>query len=233
VTAPKGAADTAEIRRAIDVLHRDPNDVIEIRAIRVRQRDYPTTTSGYFDDRDKAAAAAASLSPISQGVYINLHRINPALLARADNRLRGRNDDTDTASDRDTIRRLWVPIDIDAKRPAGTSSSEEEHQLALDRASEVLAYLSAEGWNDPVVADSGNGAHLLYAVDQEPADGFTREFLKQIGERFSDDRVQIDEAVFNPGRIWKLYGTLARKGDSVERIGRVHRLARLIEVPDA
>jgi hypothetical protein len=233
VTAPNGAADTAEIRRAIDVLHRDPNDVIEVRAIKVRGRDFPTITSGYFDDRAKAAAAAASLSPISQGVYINLHRINPALLARADNRLRGRNDDTDTASDRDTIRRLWIPLDIDPVRPAGTSSSEEEHQLALERASEVRAYLSFEGWDDPIVADSGNGAHLLYAVDQEPADGFTREFLKQMAERFNDERVQIDEKVFNAGRIWKLYGTWARKGDSVPRIGRVHRLARLVEVPDA
>jgi hypothetical protein len=228
---PSLSPDPAEIRRSLDVLHRDPSDIIELRALKVRASNYPPTTSGYFDDRDLAAEAAAKLSPLAHGVYINLHRINPALLARADNRLRGRGDDTETASDLDTIRRLWVPLDFDGKRPAGTSSSEEEHALALERAKVVREYLSAEGWDDPVVADSGNGAHLLYAVDQEPADAFTREFLREISERFSDDRVQIDEKVFNAGRIWKTYGTIARKGDSVPRIGRVHRLARLIEVP--
>jgi len=35
--------------------------------------------------------------------------------------------------------------------------------------------------------------------------------------------------VFNPARIWKLYGTVSRKGDSIPE--RPHRLARILEAP--
>jgi hypothetical protein len=37
--------------------------------------------------------------------------------------------------------------------------------------------------------------------------------------------------VFNPARIWKLYGTIARKGDSLP--DRPHRLARVLDVPSS
>ena len=43
--------------------------------------------------------------------------------------------------------------------------------------------------------------------------------------------MNIDTAVFNPGRIWKAYGTTARKGDSIpagpHREARPHRMAYL------
>ncbi len=33
----------------------------------------------------------------------------------------------------------------------------------------------------------------------------------------------------NAARIWKAYGTVARKGDSI--LGRPHRISRILEVP--
>ncbi|GAI49189.1 unnamed protein product, partial [marine sediment metagenome] len=50
-----------------------------------------------------------------------------------------------------------------------------------------------------------------------------------LATRFDDDAVSIDPGVFNAARIWKLPGTLARKGDSTP--DRPHRLATLLEVP--
>ncbi len=44
-----------------------------------------------------------------------------------------------------------------------------------------------------------------------------------------DDRVSIDTTVGNAARIWKLYGTTARKGDEVYRLGRVHRTSRILK----
>jgi hypothetical protein len=47
---------------------------------------------------------------------------------------------------------------------------------------------------------------------------------------FSDAVVSLDLKVFNAARIWKVYGTMACKGDDLPE--RPHRLARLLEVPD-
>jgi hypothetical protein len=46
----------------------------------------------------------------------------------------------------------------------------------------------------------------------------------------SDDQVSVDTGVYNAARIWKLYGTIACKGDNTPE--RPHRPARFIEVPE-
>ena len=85
-----------------------------------------------------------------------------------------------------------------------------------------------QGWPDPIVGNSGNGAHCLYRVELPTSDGdLVKRCLQGLARRFDDDLVKIDQAVFNPARIWKLYGTVSRKGDSVPE--RPHRLARILE----
>ena len=83
------------------------------------------------------------------------------------------------------------------------------------------------------MGDSGNGAHLLYRVDL-PNDRASLDLVKGVLEalsfRFSDERVSVDITTANAARIWKLYGTTARKGDSTEE--RPHRRSRLLNVPD-
>jgi hypothetical protein len=226
------APDLDEIRRALSAVHPDPTDVIELRAIGVRGRQWPSVTSGYFTDREACACAAVQLSPLAEGVYITLNRINPALLARALNRARGRDEPSDTTADHHVVRRLWLPIDCDPVRPKGISSTDAERALAVARAETIRAHLWAEGWPAPVLADSGNGAHLLYAIDVAAADGdYVKHSIEDLARRFNDDQVHVDTTVYNPARIWKLYGTLARKGDHAPSIGRPHRVARLLEVP--
>jgi hypothetical protein len=53
--------------------------------------------------------------------------------------------------------------------------------------------------------------------------------LKAMDYFFSDEKIQIDQAVFNAARIVKLYGTKARKGDST--IDRPHRDSKILELP--
>ena len=66
---------------------------------------------------------------------------------------------------------------------------------------------------------SGNGGHILCRLPDMPANEQTRSFIKETLERlaqmFNTDRVKIHTSVHNPARIWKLYGTTARKGDPV------------------
>ena len=58
--------------------------------------------------------------------------------------------------------------------------------------------------------------------------GLVKRCLQARAFRFNHEAIKIDEAVFNPARIWKLYGTVARKGDPAA--DRPHRLARGLAV---
>ncbi len=125
-----------------------------------------------------------------------------------------------------------MPVDLDPVRLAGISSTDEEKKVALYRAREVKDHLRKQGWSEPIVGDSGNGAHLLYRVDV-PNDQESSELVKGVLEtlafKFDDKAVKLDTSVHNAARIWKLYGTTARKGDNVPQ--RPHRTSRLLKVP--
>lgn len=210
----------------------EPGQVTELRALEVSTQAYRRshTVSGYFDDPAKLAAEAARLSQVSKGVYFVPNPVNPSLLARSVNRVRDMNDRDPLTADTDVTMRRWLLIDADPTRPAGISSSEAEHEAALAKAQEVRETLRAEGWPEPILADSGNGAHLLYRINLLPNDGdLVKRALEALAFRFDDKIVTIDQKVFNPARIWKLYGTMARKGDNTPE--RPHRLSRIIEAP--
>lgn len=216
--------NTGEIRRAIATLF-EPGDVVELRAFKDR-----TTASGYFDDFEELAEQAAKLDGRGFAVYVTLNPADPALLARAQNRVKLH--PKATTSDADIVCRRWLPVDFDPVRPADVSSTNKEKQAALRRAGEVGDHLREQGWPEPVVGDSGNGAHLLYRVDL-PNDRESLELVRGVLEalsfEFSDERVSVDTSTSNAARIWKLYGTTARKGDDTE--DRPHRVSRLLKVP--
>ena len=221
--------DPAEIVRALKLIL-EPGQVTELRALEAvtRNERRSHTESGYFDDIDKLAEAADTITS-AKGVYFVPNVINPALLARASNRIRPAGKEP-TTSDHDIDRRNWLLVDCDVKRPAGISASEGEHAAAIELAFRIRTELSAEGWPEPIVADSGNGAHVLYRVDL-PADdgGLVKRCLEGLAARFDTIDVKVDQSVFNPARIWKLYGTLAAKGDNTT--DRPHRMARILEAP--
>jgi hypothetical protein len=54
--------------------------------------------------------------------------------------------------------------------------------------------------------------------------------LRALAAKFSTAQVTIDTKVFNAARVCKLYGTVARKGDSTP--DRPHRVATLHRVPE-
>ena len=187
------------------------------------------TVSGYFTDFGKLAQGAAHYSGEGPGVYFTLNPVNPDLLARADNRVIKYA--RETTADKDILKRRWFPIDFDAKRPAGISSCDVEHEAALDRARACREWLGSQGWPDPIFADSGNGAHLLYRIVLPSEDRqLVAKSLKALAAKFDDTEVIVDVGNHNPARIWKIYGTLAAKGDSVPE--RPHRLARILDGPE-
>jgi hypothetical protein len=232
---PTGSAAVAdagyrETVRAMELIIA-PGQVTELRALGVSTPEYRRThtVSGYFDDIHALAQAAVQIAPNAMGVYFTPNPLNPALLARAANRARPINQEP-LSSDSDVVARSWLLIDIDAIRPAGISSTDPEHDAAITKAKSVREALTARGWSQPILADSGNGAHLLYRVDLPVDDGgMVKRALEALAAEFDDDQSHVDTKVFNPARIWKLYGTVARKGDDLS--DRPHRMARILEVP--
>jgi hypothetical protein len=210
-----------------------PGQVTELRALEVSTDGYrrPHTESGYFDYdhlEDMASAALTLCGQDAKGVYFAPNPLLPDLLARRFNRVAA--DARDTATDGDVLKRRWLLIDIDPQRLGGISATDAEKAKALEKAMQVRTFLQQQGWPAPVLADSGNGYHLLYRIDL-PADdgGLVQRVLQALAERFDDEFVKIDRVVYNPGRIVRVYGTRSCKGDDTPE--RPHRWTQVLEVP--
>lgn len=209
-----------------------PDQVVELRALDVRRGNTrPHVEAGFFDTAHlrEMAKAALDLTRLAKGVYFTLNPLDPALLARRCNRTAWA-DAGELAKDKDVLARRWLLVDADPIRDPLVSATDAEKAEAKVVTLDVREHLRGRGWPDPVLADSGNGFHLLYRIDLPAADGGQVErLLRALAAKFDTPRVKIDQTVYNPGRICKLPGTMARKGDSTP--DRPHRRALVLECP--
>lgn len=164
-----------------------------------------------------------------KGLYFVLNPINPSLLNHSPNKITL--DPPELTKDKDIRRRRWVFIDLDPKRPdKSKSATDAEKEKAKAKAIAIRDYLTSLGWPQPLLADSGNGYHLLYPIDLPVRDnGLVRNVLRALAAKFSDEFVDVDKSVHNPARIDKLYGTKACKGPDTPE--RPHRMTAIIEEP--
>lgn len=211
-----------------------PGQVTEIRALDVCMQYGPRKTmSGFYDHDhiDDMAKAAQRLTMSARGVYFIPNPLNPDLLARRNNRVDVADKDS-LATDKDVLHRQWLLIDCDPVRLAGISATDDEKAKAKEVSERVQSHFRDTGWPEPILADSGNGFHLLYHIDL-PNDDKSRDGLRRtlhaLGDQFDTDAVKIDPSVFNAGRIVKLYGTMSKKGDNVPT--RPHRRSKVLSVP--
>lgn len=199
-----------------------PDGVIEVRQLQGKP------SSGYYLDREKLVKDLMRYK--EQTWYFVMNKIDDACFSR-DQSERIMTGNLKTTSDSDIRQIQWLLIDADPIRPAGVCANDTEKAAALEKAKEIRAYLHMVGFHDPVMCDSGNGYHLLYSVRMAVEDSkITKAFLNSMDLLFSDDDVKIDPAVFNPARITKLYGCLAKKGSNTPE--RPWRYSSIIAVPD-
>ena len=118
-------------------------------------------------------------------------------------------------------------FDFDPVRPTGLNSTAEELERARERAYGLAGYFHSLGWPEPLIACSGNGYHVQFRC-KLPNDDQTKAAMgiiyKSLASRFSDDLVDFDTSVRNPGRIFRLYGTKNVKGPDTD--DRPQRLAK-------
>jgi putative DNA primase/helicase len=202
----------------------------EVRELRVpRHNRYGQTASGYFSDPTGAAAAAAGFDGRAN-IYVTINPVDPAILARAAERIELRA--TQTTADSDIVARRWLLIDIDPVRPGGISSTDAELAAARSVTEAVTSFLEAENWPEPVIAMSGNGYHALYRIDLPNDAGATAlvtSALRALAARHDTPGAHVDLTVANAARISALVGTIKMKGDPL--LARPHRRSSLERIP--
>jgi hypothetical protein len=217
----KGSTAT-EIERTLSTLASITQaEVFEIRIL-------PQGKCAFFERANIARAAQVAAKfdalPRTAGIYVTLNPVS------TQSPKSGR-----PARDEHIVCRRLLLVDLDPERDGNgkVSSTETEKAAANARALTVQKWLTERGWPAPLVADSGNGAHLLYAIELPNDDEHTRlvkQVLQVLDQRFSDAAVKVDTTVHNASRITKLYGTWVRKGPNTAE--RPHRQSLLLEEPE-
>lgn len=218
--------DEKRLREALAILK--PNgELFEVRMLGKRKAQ---TYSGYFVDADTAVEQIKKIDD-AVTVYFTLHDIKPECYAREQCNRMIKNP-SNTTSDSDIIGYSWLFVDLDPKRSAGVSSSKEELEASKQLAMDIIPFMTSLGFEEPIVSMSGNGYHLLYSIalaNNEANTKLIKDCLTVLDQTFSNDKVEVDTANFNPSRICKLYGTLAQKGTGTN--DRPHRMSCIVQTP--
>lgn len=216
-----------EIQKTISIL-KPNNELYECRIIKGF-----TVLSGYFRGADKLIAELGKVDLRGANVYFTLQRLHEGCEARVqwEHFVESGRAKVPTTSDKDIVAYEYIPVDLDPIRPAGISSSEGEKAAAEEMRELIIAYMTAEkGFRRYISASSGNGYHVLFPVDlknNEESRGKVQRILSDLDSMFSNDLCEVDAGNYNPGRIFKLYGTLAQKGRSTPE--RPFRMSRIEE----
>lgn len=220
--------DEKEIRKAINVL-KPNNQLFECRVIYNNRATY----SGYFKGADELINGMNGIRDFADcNFYVTLNELNSACYDRSQ-RGRFEKNSKATTSDNDVIGYQWVMVDLDPRRPTGTSSDDGQIEKAKAKGNKLYAFMKNLGFEEPVMGFSGNGVHLLYAVNlnnSEENKMLLKNALGTLNMLFADDEIDVDMKNFNPSRVCKLYGTTAQKGSNTPE--RPHRMSHLVKVPD-
>lgn len=219
--------DKAQVYKWWDVF-KNGSDLTEIRILSGNK-----TWSGYFKDVETLLACIEpySNSPHTQ-IYFTLNHIKEACYGRSQCNKIIQIFREPTTSDVDIDGRTHILIDLDPKRPAGVSSSNDELNYAYQKAVDIFNWLKSQGFYEPIICMSGNGYHCVIPclISASPeATETIKKFLQVLSLFFSDEHIEVDEKVFNLARISKLPGTTACKGENTP--DRPWRQSQVVYVP--
>jgi len=221
--------DEKMIRQAIAIL-KPNNELFEVRIIQ-KGNNKKRVLSGYFTDSDTLIQAFDTIEPRATNIYITVNKVNEDCYSREQHDCFRLTDAT--THDHEIDRYEWLFIDLDPKRLAEISSTNEELEASKELSNKVYKFMQDKGFSEPIRALSGNGAHLLYRIDlpnNEESKNLISKCLVVLAALFNTDKVKIDEVNHNQSRICKLYGTLAQKGANTEN--RPHRMSQIISAPE-
>lgn len=215
----------SEVYRWFD-LFKDNNQLTEVRIIGNNK-----VFSGYFKD---ARTLVENIKQYSDyNIYFTINSVKEECYGREQcNKIIQKPKNTTT--DAEIEGRDWVFLDFDAKKIAGVNSTDEEVEYTKKKANQVYKFLIENGFNKPIVVFSGNGVHFYLKCAlkaSEENNNIVKRFTMAIAMLYSDDHVDIDQKIFNLGRISKIPGTISRKGSGNNK-ERPQRHCYITKVPD-
>jgi|GEM_PF-1476905 len=169
------------------------------------------------DVRTAARLAAQADKWTCPGVYLIA---NPILSGVATRAAPGQWHDArkgESTSDAEIARRSVLFIDVDARRPKGTSATDEEVAHTRRVARSIYDQIATILGNDQPLAlgASGNGRADLLALDHlDVAEAGRRHqaILVALAAKYTDEHVEIDRVVHDAKRLIPCWGTTKRKG---------------------
>lgn len=140
------------------------------------------------------------------------------------------------------MRLRYIVLDIDVTSKNVKSKDEngkmlatnEENAEALSLAKRIEGRLKEASFVGMGIANSGNGAYVIIPMKAtkqvEVATKKLCKFIATLNKEFAYDNFHIDEVVTNPARIFKMPGTISKKGIATEEL--LHRYASIISMFD-
>ena len=215
--------------QAINYLKTLGNPVVEVRIFRkdryLNGQYTGNIVAGYFDNQhfEKLSTDIRNyaLDANTEAIYTTIQQLDPDTLFRIQNRLKTGLGSNDLTSDNLVKGFSLFPIDVDPPRIKGISSTEAELETAKKKARQITEDLEKAGI-PTLPAMSGNGCHINVLLETFTNSEENAKRFKALGDRVAA-HFDSDTMIYNPSRIFKLYGTSARKGDDTKE--RPHRMA--------
>lgn len=224
--APLTTADAIkEAKRHFRILG---NGHIELRGL----NDFMSQFGDWSEiDNLARAAVEASESGLHSGIHLTLNEIAEEAF------LKYTSEDTGQCTKNGDISRLTTFfVDIDPERTGEATgqdcATDEEIAAAQEVLHNVLELTTLHGFPEPLKVFTGNGFQLFWRINlpNDPTHlKILKNVLQAIAAHVDTEAAKIDQAVFNPGRLARVAGTVNRKNASENRS---QRQARIISAPD-
>jgi len=177
-----------EIKTTLALLF-DPGQVVGVSGIRLND----TMSKKFYTDLDLAAAVIerADASRNFKGIYISLQMLK---------------EDSTSDKRKDIASYVHLMIDFDRKTKNGNASDEERRTIEAVM-QEAREWLSGILQSEPLVADTGNGFHLIFKLQPFTADERAMVLLKEcilaVKTRFERPglNLEIDASVAEPEQL--------------------------------
>ncbi|HXJ87786.1 MAG TPA: hypothetical protein VMS18_13275 [Candidatus Binatia bacterium] len=195
----------------------EPGQVVGVSGIRLND----TMSKKFYTDLDLAAAIIerADASGNFKGIYISLQMLKE-----------GRTSD----KRKDIASYVHLMIDFDRKTKNGNASDEERRTIEAVM-QEAKQWLSGILQTEPLLADTGNGFHLVFKLQplaaNEQAMSLLKECILAVKAKFERPglNLEIDASVSEPEQLTRCYGTWNRKYP--ETPARPHRQSKILSAP--